>query len=313
MVLDDTKNIDGLDTQTKCGFVAIIGAPNVGKSTLTNNLCDAKISIVTPKAQTTRSRIKAITIYENTQLVFVDTPGIFKLEKNLDNRLNRSIVLTARNSFEGVDYLAFVVDARKGLKENDNHIIDLLKNEPNKKILIINKIDLVKKEKLLHLSAEINSKLEFDRTFMVSATKNKYTEDILKYLADSFPASPWMYPEDMISDSPMRIVASEATREKVFLFLQEELPYNAFVETETYDESENSITINQSIFVKTESHKRIVIGHQGSLIKKIGERARQDISRLTGKKVNLYLFVKVRSNWMDNKENYESVGMDFSS
>lgn len=303
----------GNDGSTKCGFVSIVGAPNVGKSTLTNRFCESKISIVTPKAQTTRGRLKAIAIHGDTQIVFVDTPGIFKVEGSLDNRLNRSIVLTARNSFEGVDYIALVIDARKGIRENDEYIINLLKKEKNPKFLIINKIDLVDKVGLLDLSARLNEMLDFEVTFMISATKNKGVVDILDYLSKELPFHPWMYPEDQISDSPMRLVAAEITREKIFMSLQEELPYNCYVETELYKEDDKAIKINQSIYVKTDSHKRIMIGKKGALIKSIGEKARKELTYMTGKKVHLFLFVKVRENWMDNKDKYIDSGMDFSS
>lgn len=299
--------------QTKCGFISIIGAPNVGKSTLINNFCKTKVSIVTPKAQTTRGRLRAIAIHGESQIVCVDTPGIFKIENNLDNRLNRSLILTAKNSFEGVDYLAFVVDAKRGIREDDEYIINLLKHETGKKILIINKVDLARKDILLELAAKLNSEIDFEKTFMVSAKKGQGTEDILDYLSQKLPYSPWMYPEDQISDSPVRLMAAEITREKIFFNLKEELPYNVFIETEAFEEGKNSIKINQAIYVKTDSHKRIMIGKNGSLIKKIGEASRKEIAKLVDKKVSLFLFVKVRENWMENIGNYRGSGIDFSS
>jgi len=300
------------NTSQKCGFVSIIGAPNVGKSTLVNEFCEAKISIVSPKAQTTRSNIRGISIVDNSQVIFIDTPGIFKINKKLDNRLNRSIILTAKNSLEGVDYISFVVDAKRGIREDEEHIIKLLQNLDIKKILIINKVDLVRKESLLELSLKLNELLDFGSSFMISAKTKHGVSDVMKFMCDVIPVHPWMYPEDEISDTPMRLLASEITREKIFYNFDKEIPYDVFVETESYEESESSVKINQAIYVKTESQKKIIIGNKGAAIKKTGEMSRKDLSRIIGKKVHLYLFVKVRENWMDNKDSYTSSGMEFS-
>lgn len=298
--------------QTKFGFISVIGSPNVGKSTLVNDLCDSKVSIVSPKVQTTRSRVKAITILNDTQIVFVDTPGIFKINSSIDNRLNRSIVLTAKNSLEGVDYLALVIDVSRKLSENDKYILELVKSQEIKKVLILNKVDKTDKTRLLDISAKLNSDIEFERTFMISALKGEGTRDILDFFAENLPDSPWMYPEDQISDISMRLLSAEVTREKLFFNLQKELPYSIYVETETFEEKPKSININQAIYVKTESQKKIILGKKGSMIKRIGEQSRRELSKIMSKNVNLFLFVKVRENWMENKEIYGQAGIDFS-
>jgi len=300
--------------KTKCGFVAIVGSPNAGKSTLLNILVGQKLSIVTPKPQTTRNRVRGIKIHNDTQIVFVDTPGIFKIKGKLDNRLNRSIVETSKNSFDGVDYFAFIFDCSKEFNENDEEVLKTLESQKSPKILILNKVDIIRdKAKLLDITTLLNSKLEFEKTFMISALKNKGTEDFIEYISKHLPDGVFLYPKDEISDFPMRIMAAEITREKIFLNIQEEIPYSIFVETEKFEEKKDSIKINQIIYTVTESHKKIILGKGASVLKRIGEQSRRELTQLTGKKVSVFLHVKVSKDWMEKKESYLTSGIDFST
>ena len=300
-------------SQKRCGFVSVVGAPNVGKSTLVNTLTGAKVSITSPKAQTTRNRIRGIRIHEDTQIILVDTPGIFNLTGKLNNILNKSIVETAKNSLEGEDKIAVTIDSSKKLSENDRSLIELVKELNQPKILILNKVDKIEKPMLLELSQKLNEMMDFEATFMVSALKRKGTEDILKYLSKNLPEGPYLYPEDEISDFPMRMLAAEVTREKLIFSLKEEIPYNIMVETESYEETKKGIKINQAIYTTSEAHKRIIIGKNGSLIKKIGEQSRKELSQITETPVHLFLFVKVRENWLNNRSSIVSTGMDFAN
>ena len=295
----------------KCGFVSIVGAPNAGKSTLINAFTEHKISIVTPKAQTTRNRIRGIKIHNNAQIIFVDTPGIFKIKGKLDNTLNRSIVQTAKNSFEGTDFIILMIDSSKRISDDDLEVIGFLKNQHVKKILVLNKVDIIEKTKLLELSQQLHTMLEFETVFMISAVKNLGVKDILEYLSKNLPESEFLYPEDEISDFPARLLAADVTRERLFINLREEIPYNTMVETETYDEGKKDIKINQAIYVISETHKKMIIGTKGAVIKKIGEESRRQLTKILGKKVHLFLHVKVRDKWMENKENYSVSGIDF--
>ncbi len=287
----------------KCGFTVIVGAPNSGKSTLTNYITGAKISIVSPKAQTTRSRITGIKISGDSQIIIVDTPGIFSLQDNLKNKLNKSIVQTAKNSIEGSDFIIFLVDASKPIKPNDELVLNYIKNIESKKLLVLNKVDKADKQKLLENTQKLNEECNFEKTFMISALKGGGVADLEKYLEDNLPDSNWIFPEDQITDAPARFLAAEITREKLFMNLNEELPYSLYVETELYEEKKD-IKIHQTIYTSTESHKSIIVGKQGSMIKKIGEQSRKDLQNILGKKIHLFLFVKVRENWYDRREPY---------
>ncbi len=297
--------------KNKCGFVAIVGAPNAGKSTLVNQLTGQKVSIVTPKAQTTRNRIRGIRMYEKTQVIFIDTPGIFRVQGRLNNKLNHAIVQTAKNAFEGIDYIIFMLDASKRRTDDDAEVVELLKNQTTPKILVLNKIDIVEKEKLLELAMKLNEEMQFEKTFMISALKGNGAEDILKYLSGKLPEGEYLYPEDEVSDFPARLLAADITREKLFMNLREEIPYNTMVETEKYEESKNDIKIHQSIYTISETHKKMIIGKGASLVKRIGEQSRRELTELLGKKVSIFLHVKVRENWMDNKDLYKTSGIDY--
>lgn len=297
-------------SEKRCGFAVIVGAPNTGKSTLTNALIGAKVSIVSPKAQTTRSRITGITISGDTQIILVDTPGIFELRGNLNNKFNKAIVDTAKNSIEGCDFIFYMIDSSKGLRKNDNEALQYLSQFKTPKILILNKIDLISKPKLLDLTQELNAKAEFAKTFMISASKKDGVEQIENFLRDNLPKSNWLYPEDEISTAPAKFLASEITREKLFINLDEELPYSLIVETEKFEERDNDIKIHQTIHTSSDMHKRMIVGRQGAMIKKIGQQSRRELEKLFEKKIHLFLFVKVRENLFDRKESYMISNID---
>jgi GTP-binding protein Era len=300
--------IDTQDMKTKCGFVALIGAPNAGKSTLVNKIVGTKVSIVTHKVQTTRSLIRGIALKGDDQVIFVDTPGIFAPKRRLD----RAMVDTAWGGAKDADLVAVLVDARKGVTEQVERILEGVNNIRQPKVLILNKIDLVKRDSLLALAAKVNEIADFDQTFMVSALNGDHTDDILDYFAEQMPKGPWLYPEDMISDLPMRQLAAEITREKVFLRLHEELPYASTVETEKWEQKpDGSIRIEQVIYVERDSQKMIVLGKNGRSIKAISMAAREELSEMVEAKVHLFLFVKVRERWVDDPERYREMGLDF--
>jgi len=298
----------------KCGFIALLGAPNAGKSTLMNNLVGNKVSIITPKVQTTRTRISGITNIDNTQLIFIDTPGIFKPQKTLD----KAMVRAAWNSAEDVDFTCVLVDAKKGLTQEVEMILNGLAKYPSPKILLINKIDIIKKDKLLELASRLHEKCDFEQSFMISAKKGDGVDDLKKFLVKNVKEGEWMYPEDQISDIPTRLFVAEITREKLMLKLGQELPYRTMVETESFEEKEPSkknkngeIKINQVIYVESENHKKIVVGKGGSTIKEIGEKSRKELEWLFEKKVHLFLFVKVQENWQNMRDKYEAMGLEF--
>ncbi len=293
--------------KTKCSFISIIGAPNAGKSTLLNKLVGSKVSIVTPKVQTTRTRITGIVIEGNSQLVFIDTPGIFIPKKRLD----RAMVKTAWDCMKSSDFTVFIVDCKKNRSDEVKNIMLSLSQRAGRKILLLNKIDLVRKDRLLALTGELNKDGIFEKTFMISAISGDGIDDFKKYLAENAEDSPFMYPEDQISDVPIRMLAAEITREKLMFRLENELPYHLMVETEKWEDNKNGIKINQIIYVTSESHKKIIVGKGGQTIKEIGEKARKEITRVLGQKVHLFLFVKVKSNWQDSRDNYLSMGLDF--
>jgi len=293
---------------TRSGFVALIGATNAGKSTLVNRLVGAKVTIVSHKVQTTRAIIRGIAIHDNTQIVFLDTPGIFKPRRRLD----RAMVTSAWGGAKDADAIVLLIDSERGLKGDAEAILEGLKEVPQPKVLVLNKIDRVRPEELLKLAAAANEAIKFDRTFMVSALNGSGCNDLMDYLASTLPEGPWYYPEDQISDLPMRQLAAEITREKLFLRLHQELPYASHVETEKWEErKDGSVRIEQVIYVERESQKKIALGKGGEAIKAISTAARKEISEILEQPVHLFLFVKVRENWGDDPERFREMGLDF--
>jgi GTPase len=292
---------------TRCGFVALIGAPNVGKSTLVNVLVGAKISIVTPKVQTTRALIRGIAVEGAAQIIFVDTPGIFAPRRRLD----RAMVASAWGSVQDAEIAALLIDAHKGVLDEDEAILRKLADVDAAKVLLLNKVDLVDKPQLLTLAHALNERAVFAATFMISARSGDGVADLKGWLAHHVPAGPWLYPEDQISDAPLRQVAAEITREKVYLRLHQELPYQSTVETETWNErKDGSVRIEQTIYVERESQRKIVLGKGGQTIKAIGAAARADIAAAIEHPVHLFLFVKVREGWGDDPERYREMGLE---
>jgi GTPase len=293
---------------TSCGIVALIGAPNAGKSTLLNALVGAKISIVTPKVQTTRALIRGITVEGASQLIFVDTPGIFAPRRRLD----RAMVGTAWASAQDADIVALLIDSRKGVEEDDEAILRGLADVRAKKVLVLNKVDLVEKGKLLALAQALNERVAFAVTFMISALSGDGVADLKDWLAAQVPPGPWLYPEDQMSDAPLRQLAAEITREKLYLRLHQELPYRSTVETDVWKELRDGfVRIEQTIYVERESQRKIVLGKGGQTIKAIGAAARADIAEAVEKPVHLFLFVKVREGWGDDPERYREMGLQF--
>ena len=294
---------------TRAGFVALIGAPNVGKSTLLNALVGQKLAIVTHKVQTTRALIRGIAIHRNAQIVFVDTPGIFAPKR----RLERAMVTTAWGGAADADAVALLIDAKRGLTDEGRAIAAKLAEFPKERerALILNKVDIVKRETLLALTAEANKAGRFSRTFMVSALTGDGVPDLLDYFAAAMPKGPYLYPEDQMTDVPLRALASEITREKLMLRLHDELPYRSTVETEKWTEQKNGVRIDQTIYVERDSQRKIVLGKGGETIKAISMAAREEISRLVERPVHLFLFVKVRENWGDDPERYREMGLEF--
>ena len=300
-------------SETRCGFVAIIGAPNAGKSTLINALVGEKVSIVTRKAQTTRSTVRGVLTRGEAQIVFVDTPGLFAPKRRLD----RAMVASAWGAAAYADALMLLVDARKeageaALTEETRSILGALGEERKPKLAVLNKIDLVDRPKLLELAARINAALAFDETFMISAQTGDGLDRLIDRLAATIPAGPWLYPEDQITEAPIRSLAAEITREKLIERLHDELPYQATVETDEWkDMADGSARIEQTIFVAREGHRKIVLGEGGRTIKAIGTAARKDIAEAHGAPVHLFLHVKVRERWLDDPERYRAMGLDF--
>jgi GTP-binding protein Era len=293
---------------TRSGFVALIGAPNAGKSTLMNQLVGAKVSIVTHKVQTTRSMIRGIAIAGRTQIIFVDTPGIFEPRRRLD----RAMVATAWGGARDADIVLFLVDAEHGLKDDAETILEQLTALERPRALVLNKIDRVRREALLELAKVANDRLPFERTFMISALKGSGCRDLMAWLAERLPEGPWYYPPDQISDLPLRQLAAEITREKIYLRLHQELPYACHVETERWEERpDGSVRVEQVIYVERTGQKKIVLGRGGATIRSIGEAARKELSEMLGQKVHLFLFVKVRENWGDDPERYQAMGLEF--
>jgi GTP-binding protein Era len=298
----------GGGTDTRCGFIALIGAPNAGKSTLTNALVGSKVAIVTPKVQTTRTLVRGIAMEGPAQLIFIDTPGIFAPKRRLD----RAMVSTAWTGAHDADVVAVLIDAKKGLDEEAETILKKLDEVRQPKVLILNKVDIVEKEKLLALAQAANERGKFDATFMISALSGSGVADVRTWLAAHVPAGPWHYPEDEVSDAPLRQLAAEITREKLYLKLHQELPYQSTVETETWTErKDGSVRIEQTIYVERESQKKIVLGKSGQSIKAIGEASRRELAAIIEKPVHLFLFVKVREGWGDDPERYRQMGLEF--
>ncbi|MBB4120801.1 GTPase Era [Martelella radicis] len=307
--MTDAEN--GAETAaTRSGFVALIGPTNAGKSTLVNRLVGAKVSIVSHKVQTTRATLRGIAIHDNAQIVFMDTPGIFKPRRRLD----RAMVLAAWSGARDADLIMLLVDAERGLKGDAEAILEGLKEVRQPKILVLNKIDRVRHEDLLKLAAAANEAIGFEQTFMISATNGSGCDDLMDYLAKALPEGPWYYPEDQISDLPMRQLAAEITREKLFLRLHQELPYSAHVETEKWEErKDGSVRIEQVVYLERDSQKKIALGKGGEAIKSISMAARKELSEILEQKVHLFLFVKVRENWGDDPERYREMGLDYSN
>jgi GTP-binding protein Era len=295
-------------TDTACGFVALIGAPNVGKSTLVNALVGSKVTIVSRKVQTTRALIRGIVIEDNAQIILVDTPGIFLPKRRLD----RAMVSTAWSGAHDADLVCVLLDAKAGIDEEADAILNKLATVKHPKILVLNKIDLVPREKLLALAQAANERLKFEHTFMVAALSGDGVDDLRKTLAKSVPPGPYHYPEDQMSDAPLRHLAAEITREKIYRQLHQELPYQSTVETDSWTErKDKSVRIEQTIFVERESQRKIVLGKGGATIKSIGADSRKEVAEIVGVPVHLFLFVKVRQNWGDDPDRYREMGLDF--
>jgi GTP-binding protein Era len=304
--------------RTRSGFAAILGAPNAGKSTLVNALVGSKVSIVSPKVQTTRMRVIGIAMTDlpddgqgggRAQLVLVDTPGIFRIAKR---RLERAMVAAAWQGAADADLVALVVDAERGVGTETAAIVERLKEQRVPRFLILNKIDLVAREKLLALTAELNNSLPFERTFMVSALKQDGVTDVLTTLAAALPEGPFLYPEDQAADLPLRLLAAEVTREQVFLQLHQELPYEAAVETEKWeDRPDGSVRIEQTIHVQRDGQRAIFLGKGGARIKQIGARARHELGQMLERPVHLFLHVKVSERWADDPAHYRAIGLDY--
>ncbi len=296
------------DMPTRCGFVALIGVPNAGKSTLLNALVGAKISIVSRKVQTTRTQIRGIAMAGRTQVIFVDTPGIFAPKR----RLEKAMVTSAWGGASDADRVGVLIDVTHADHDDEEALLAQLGEVRQPKFLILNKIDLVPHEKLLAITAALNERIAFEATFMVSALRGHGVPKILEWLEDKLPPGPWLYPEDEISDAPLRFLAAEITREKIFERLHDELPYRSTVETEKWTVMKNGdVRIDQTIFVERESQRKIVLGEKGQTIKHIGMAARKEIEEAAETKVHLFLFVKVREDWANDPERYREMGLEF--
>lgn len=295
---------------TRCGFVALIGAPNAGKSTITNNFVGSKVSIVSPKAQTTRTTIKGIGIYDETQIIFLDTPGIF----NPKRRLDRAMVASAWDGYNDADINVLVVDAKRGMNDETSAIIDELIKKNAHAVLAFNKIELIDDERLESLKEEFDNVFNFDAIFAFSAQSGDHINEFYQYLADNLPESPWYYPEEQMSDMPLRLLAAEIVREKLFLNLRQELPYALTVEPELWEHKDDgSIRAEMTIYVARDGQKSIILGHNGTMIKKIGQSAREELEELLETRIHLFLYVKVRENWVDDPARYGDWNLNFKA
>ena len=294
---------------TRCGFVALVGAPNAGKSTLLNNMVGGKVSIVTPKVQTTRTRITGICMAgEQTQIIFLDTPGIFKPKR----RLERAMVKAAWSGAHDADLVVVLVDVKRGFDGDTRRIIEGLAARQRRAVLALNKIDGARRDDLLPLAAKLNESGVFSDSFMISALTGDGVDDLRDFLAERMPAGPWLYPEDQLADIPLRLLAAETTREKLFLRLHQELPYALGVETESWEERQDgSILIHQVIYVLRDSHKPIILGKGGRQIKAVGQAARLDLEAFLGQRVHLFIHVKVAPKWTDDPSRYREMGLEF--
>jgi GTP-binding protein Era len=301
---------DTTETKTRCGFVTVIGAPNAGKSTLVNKMVGAKVSIVSPKVQTTRTRVLGISIRGVSQVVFIDTPGIFTPRER--EKLGRAMVQTAWKSIGEGDFVALIVDSEKGITRDTRSILETLASKQTPSILILNKIDLVPREKLLELAAQANASSVFSETFMISALNGDGVDDFLEFCGDQARPGPWMFPEDQITDMPMRLLAAEVVREKLFLQLHQELPYALTVETVNWEEfKDGGVKIDAEIIVDRENQKGIVLGKNGARIKSVGAAARLDLMDMFDRKVHLFLRVKARPGWTNRAIHYRAMGLEF--
>ena len=292
----------------RCGFVAVVGAPNAGKSTLVNALVGQKVAIVSPKAQTTRTRLMGIAIEGEAQILLIDTPGIFEPRRRLD----RAMVQAAWGGAQDADFIALVVDAKTGFSERIEGMLDALKERSEPKLLVLNKVDVTKKEALLTLAAQLSDRVPFEEVFMVSATTGDGVGDLKRRLAELMPEGPWHFPEDQVSDATDRMTAAEVTREQLYLQLHAELPYASAVETEKYEErKDGSVAIHQQILVARPTQKAIVLGKGGARIRAIGEAARTELAELLGRKVHLFLHVKVKPDWEEDRGLYRDIGLDW--
>jgi GTP-binding protein Era len=295
---------------TRCGYAALIGAPNAGKSTLLNRLVGHKLAIVTPKAQTTRSRLLGIAIEGPAQIVFVDTPGIFAPRRRLD----RAMVAAAWSGAEDADETVLLVDAARGVDPDTRRILGRLAERGRRSVLALNKIDLVRREVLLGLAGVLSREGRFDPVFMISGLNGDGVEDLKRHLAAAVPPGPWLFPGDQLSDAAERVIAAEVTREQVFLQLHDELPYASTVETESWeDRRDGSVRVEQVIYVERRSQRAIVLGEGGRRIKAIGARARAELERMLERRVHLFLFVKVRQNWGEDRERFQALGLDYDA
>jgi GTP-binding protein Era len=293
---------------TRCGYVALIGAPNAGKSTLLNRLVGHKLAIVTPKPQTTRTRLLGIAIEGRSQIVYVDTPGIFAPRRRLD----RAMVAAAWSGVEDADQTVLLIDAARGIDRDTRRILDRLTERGRRSILALNKIDLVRRDSLLGLVDQLTREGSFDPVLMISGRTGDGVDDLKQHLAASVPLGPWLFPEEQLSDAPERLIAAEVTREQIFLQLRDELPYGSTVESERWeDRTDGSVRIEQVIFVQRPSQRAIVLGEGGQRIKAIGARARAELERMLERRVHLFLFVKVRENWIEDRERYTALGLDY--
>jgi len=300
---------DTVETLPRCGFVAVIGAPNAGKSTLVNALVGAKVSIVSPKAQTTRSIVRGIAMYGSSQVIYVDTPGIFAAKQRFD----RAMVAAAWMGAADAEAVMFVVDAARKLGEDSERILEQLKNSGRKAILVMNKVDIADKGILLDLTRRVNQAGLFSEIFMVSALTGDGLDRVKEYIANAVPQGPWMFPEDDVSDMPGRLLAAEITREQLFMQLNQELPYSCAVETESWeDRKDGSSRVEQNIYVSRDNHKAIVLGEGGKRIKNIGAKARAELERLLDRKIHLFLHVKVKENWREDRNQFAVWGLDFN-
>ena len=307
----DSSGTDDIQAEPRrCGYVAILGAPNAGKSTLLNQLVGQKLAIVSPKVQTTRAKILGIQIAGPAQIIYVDTPGIFQPRRRLD----RAMVAAAWGGAADADRILLLVDALDGVTADVRAIVEQLKATSRRAALVLNKVDAVKRDTLLGLALQLNAEDIFDHVFMISALTGDGTKDVEAWVVSQLPIGPWLYPEDQITDVPQRQLAAEITREQLYLQLHDELPYQATVETERWEErADGSARLDQIIYVQRPSQKAIVLGKGGQQAKKIGARSRLELERVFERRIHLFLFVKVREGWVDDRERYDAIGLDFNA